>query len=301
MGSAVSVPERVDKATAAQLAGESWSAELEAQFDAAAAGAATIGREQLLGLQRDVTQVISSPVSGAVTPAPSSGSDTQAAHGSGSSVVPLDMERGLVEYGSLEKFQRFAAAFARSEMVGKLADIRTAAAAEDWKAVHIHSHALKGSSGTACAAAIHQTCKQLQHLCDKQGKLVGTATAADDVQKLVTELVSQCDRLNDACGIAVQPAQAQPQQAVTINAHSAATESRQAAESSSTAVLPVLDWLRDIAKVGDDAEQYAATMASEGFDTPGAWVDLPAELEYLMQQLGMKRGHAARVLRLIKI
>ena len=39
MGSAVSVPQQVDKATAAQLAGASWSAALEARFDAAAAGA----------------------------------------------------------------------------------------------------------------------------------------------------------------------------------------------------------------------------------------------------------------------
>ena len=51
MGGAASVPERVDKSTAAQLAGASWSSELEAQFDAIAAGAATIGREQLLSVQ----------------------------------------------------------------------------------------------------------------------------------------------------------------------------------------------------------------------------------------------------------
>ena len=48
------------------------------------------------------------------------------------------------------------------------------------------------------------------------------------------------------------------------------------------------------------AEQYAAAMAAESVDMPVSWVDLTAELDNLMKQMGMKRGQVARVLRRVK-
>ena len=97
----------------------------------------------------------------------------------------VDATRGKVEFGTLEKFYSFVSVFARSEMAEKLASIRGAVAADDWKTLHLSAHALKGSSGTACASDIHNTCKELQHSCSKKGELI-EPTTADEVRRLVT-------------------------------------------------------------------------------------------------------------------
>eukprot|EP00936_MAST-01D_sp_MAST-1D-sp1_P000937 g937.t1 len=217
---------------------------------------------------------------------------------SNASAQTVDAARGRVEFGTDAKFHSFISAFARSEMADKLAHIRVAAACNDWKALHLNAHALKGSSGTACASDIHNTCKQLQHSCSKEGELV-EPTSANEVQRLVAVLEQQCEALHTFCSNATAPVEQMRQQSATKVDQVRKVYNATAPSTSDKMVqVSVLEWLRDTAKVGDAAEDYALAMANEGFDTPGSWADLPPELDYLTQ-LGMKRGHAARILRLV--
>ena len=48
----------------------------------------------------------------------------------------------------------------------------------------------------------------------------------------------------------------------------------------------------------DVAKAYADSLAAEGYDEAGSWMDVPADEQYLIG-LGFKRGHAARVVRVM--
>ena len=61
----------------------------------------------------------------------------------------------------------------------------------------------------------------------------------------------------------------------------------------------MFDWLCEAAGLaGDVAKTYADALAEDGFDGPESWLDVPAEEQYLIG-LGFKRGHAARVTRIL--
>ena len=61
----------------------------------------------------------------------------------------------------------------------------------------------------------------------------------------------------------------------------------------------MFDWLCEAAGLaGDVAKTYADALAEDGFDGPESWLDVPAEEQYLIG-LGFKRGHAARVARIL--
>ena len=62
----------------------------------------------------------------------------------------------------------------------------------------------------------------------------------------------------------------------------------------------IFDWLcEEVGLAADVAKTYAHALAEDGFEGPQAWIDLPAESPYLVG-VGMKRGHAERVVRILK-